>query len=136
MLVGVAPLPLSFPPSGTFYIIDRPNCIKISNTVYLKIWEWELIFGRAVMAISSLGVLSPLNRNFVRKVRCFLKEPFCLEALNNKQRPIYLYISIFTRLILLSRNAKIFLRLIKGFNTLFNVILRIARNLLEIKIST
>ena len=26
---------------------------------YLKIWEWEWIFGRAVKAISSLGVRSP-----------------------------------------------------------------------------
>ena len=26
---------------------------------YLKIWEWEWIFGRAVKAISSLGVHSP-----------------------------------------------------------------------------
>ena len=26
---------------------------------YLQIWEWELIFGRAVKAISSLGVRSP-----------------------------------------------------------------------------
>ena len=26
---------------------------------YLKIWEWEGIFGRAVKAISSLGVRSP-----------------------------------------------------------------------------
>ena len=33
---------------------------------YLKIWEWEWIFGRAVKAISSLGVRSPwllLRRN-------------------------------------------------------------------------
>jgi hypothetical protein len=26
---------------------------------YLKIWEWEWIFGRSVKAISSLGVRSP-----------------------------------------------------------------------------
>ena len=26
---------------------------------YLKIWDWDLIFGRAVKAISSLGVRSP-----------------------------------------------------------------------------
>ena len=29
---------------------------------YLKIWEWELIFGRAVKVISSLGVRSPCFR--------------------------------------------------------------------------
>ena len=29
---------------------------------YLKIWEWEWIFGRAVKAISSLGVRSPCYR--------------------------------------------------------------------------
>ena len=28
---------------------------------YLKIWEWEWIFGRAVKAISSLGVRSPCD---------------------------------------------------------------------------
>ena len=28
---------------------------------YLKIWEWEWIFGRAVKAISSLGVRSPCS---------------------------------------------------------------------------
>ena len=27
--------------------------------LYLKIWDWDLIFGRAVKAISSLGVRSP-----------------------------------------------------------------------------
>ena len=26
---------------------------------YLKIWDWDCIFGRAVKAISSLGVRSP-----------------------------------------------------------------------------
>ena len=38
MLVGLAPLPLSFPPSGTqaFYIITRPNCLNICNTVYIN----------------------------------------------------------------------------------------------------
>ena len=37
MLVGVAFLPLSFPPSEiqAFYIISRPNCLKICNTVYI-----------------------------------------------------------------------------------------------------
>ena len=32
---------------------------KIRLRPYLKIWEWELIFGRAVKAISSPGVRSP-----------------------------------------------------------------------------
>ena len=31
---------------------------------YLKIWEWEWIFGRAVKAISSLGVRSPCCKPF------------------------------------------------------------------------
>ena len=37
MLVGLAFLPPSFPPSGTgaFYIIKRQNCLKICNTVYI-----------------------------------------------------------------------------------------------------
>ena len=35
---------------------------------YLKIWEWELIFGRAVKAISSPGVRSPWEgSNIFRK---------------------------------------------------------------------
>ena len=44
---------------------------------YLKIWEWELIFGRAVKAISSIGVRSPwpyisilsINFSFLLKQR-------------------------------------------------------------------
>ena len=38
MLMGVASLPLSFSPSGTqaFYIINRPNCLNICNTVYIR----------------------------------------------------------------------------------------------------
>ena len=28
---------------------------------YLKIWDWDLIFGRAVKVISSLGVRSPCS---------------------------------------------------------------------------
>ena len=37
MLVGVAFLPPSFPPSGTqaFYIIKRQYCLNICNTVYI-----------------------------------------------------------------------------------------------------
>ena len=37
MLVGVAFLPPSFPPSGTqaFYIIKRQNCVYFCNTVYV-----------------------------------------------------------------------------------------------------
>ena len=32
---------------------------------YLKIWEWELIFGRAVKAISSPGVRSPCIKHSI-----------------------------------------------------------------------
>ena len=32
---------------------------------YLKIWEWEWIFGRAVKAISSLGVRSPCSEAII-----------------------------------------------------------------------
>ena len=40
---------------------------------YLKIWEWEWIFGRAVKAISSLGVRSPWCRLFILfEIHCFL----------------------------------------------------------------
>ena len=31
---------------------------------YLKIWDWDLIFGRAVKVISSLGVRSPCAQIF------------------------------------------------------------------------
>ena len=37
---------------------------------YLKIWEWEWIFGRAVKAISSLGVRSPCTRWYCVAVLC------------------------------------------------------------------
>ena len=38
MLVGVAFLPPSFPPSGTqaFYIIERKNCVYFCNRVYFS----------------------------------------------------------------------------------------------------
>ena len=36
---------------------------------YLKIWEWEWIFGRAVKAISSLGVRSPWWRVKIQNAR-------------------------------------------------------------------
>ena len=36
---------------------------------YLKIWEWEWIFGRAVKAISPLGVRSPWLQYIQSKVR-------------------------------------------------------------------
>jgi hypothetical protein len=32
---------------------------------YLKIWEWEWIFGRAVKAFSSLGVRSPWSQQWI-----------------------------------------------------------------------
>ena len=50
---------------------------------YLKIWDWNWIFGRAVKAISSLGVRSPwfsewafLESSFLRKIihRAFYSE--------------------------------------------------------------
>ena len=36
---------------------------------YLKIWDWDLIFGCAVKAISSLGVRSPCHSPYVIKNR-------------------------------------------------------------------
>ena len=35
---------------------------------YLKIWEWEWIFGCAVKAFSSLGVLSPWNKQWKERI--------------------------------------------------------------------
>ena len=32
---------------------------KYASTLYLKTWDWDLIFGRAVKAISLPGVRSP-----------------------------------------------------------------------------
>ena len=37
--------------------------------LYIKIWEWELIFARAVNAISSLGVHSPYSLAFLPRDR-------------------------------------------------------------------
>ena len=53
MLVGVAPLPLSFPPSKTwaFYIINRPNCLNICNTVKIHV------------LYKTLMMFSPFNHN-------------------------------------------------------------------------
>ena len=51
-------------------------------SAYLKIWEWELIFGRAVKAISSPGVRSPC----VIPCQMMLstkKKGFFLEGLSN-----------------------------------------------------
>ena len=41
--------------------LRTPNEGKKQNMLwpYLKLWEWELIFSRALKAISSLGVRSP-----------------------------------------------------------------------------
>ena len=36
---------------------------------YLKILEWELIFGRAVKAISSSGILSPCLKALLLKIK-------------------------------------------------------------------
>ena len=35
----------------------------------LKIWEWELIFGRAVKTISSSGILSPFLKALLLKIK-------------------------------------------------------------------
>ena len=47
---------------------------------YLKIWDWDLIFGRAVKTISSLGVRSPcpgtLGKLAISKVQEFEKCSF------------------------------------------------------------
>ena len=43
-------------------LCGRQNMLR----TYLKIWNWELIFGRAVKAISSPGVRSPCVRWFSR----------------------------------------------------------------------
>ena len=42
MLVGVAFLPPSFPPSRTqaFYIIKRQNCVFFRNRVYIRYYSW------------------------------------------------------------------------------------------------
>ena len=38
--------------------------IKDMLRSYLKVWDWDWIFGRAVKAISSLGVCSPWAKSF------------------------------------------------------------------------
>ena len=48
---------------------------------YLKIWEWEWIFGRAVKAISSLGVRCPW---FKARFQDMEGQLLFLNAQNNK----------------------------------------------------
>jgi hypothetical protein len=44
---------------------------KIMLWPYLKIWDWDLIFGRAVKAISSLGVRSPCYDPYMKNLNRF-----------------------------------------------------------------
>ena len=44
---------------------------------YLKIWDWDLIFGRAVKAISSLGVRSPWSKVSADPIRRIGSLPYC-----------------------------------------------------------
>ena len=55
MLVGVAPLPSSFPHSGTlaFYFTNRPNSATICNTVYIP--DLLLYYG---MMIGKLNIVN------------------------------------------------------------------------------
>ena len=48
---------------------------------YLKIWEWELIFGRAVKTISSPGVLSPCPLPPTKMATSFMDAPECVNLL-------------------------------------------------------
>ena len=55
--VGVAPLPPSFPPTGTFYFINRPNCVNICNTVYVHIQSHASIKCVVYLPVSGLVTL-------------------------------------------------------------------------------
>ena len=59
---------LRTPKEGTIQkISEKLGWCGRQNTLwpYLKIWEWEWIFGHAVNAISSLGVRSPCPIHYV-----------------------------------------------------------------------
>ena len=65
---------------------------------YLKIWEWELIFGRAVKAISSLGVRSPWFRLSQIRYSFFLAAPsydldhLCLRHIQLRENYLFFYL--------------------------------------------
>ena len=60
---------------------------------YLKIWEWEWIFGRAVQAVSSLGVRSPWYGGSIHALRMYLlnfvERDFCLQLWLKPTRQIW-----------------------------------------------
>ena len=58
--------------SGSLGRCGRQNMLR----PYLKIWNWDWIFGRVVKAISSLGVRSP----WLQLCQCYA----CLTALMDK----------------------------------------------------
>ena len=64
------------------------------NSAVHKIWEWELIFGRVVKAISSPVVRSPciklLDRDIIRTINSCLKVAFL---------KVYLFLGIFMALL-------------------------------------
>ena len=43
---------------------------------YLKIWDWDWIFGRAVKAISSLGVRSPCRVEWMKSLLRYLNRKY------------------------------------------------------------
>ena len=73
MLVGVAPLPLSFPPFGTqaFYIINRSNCLNICNTVYYMLPQKQTArnpqYYAAVLVINTIFLLKMLKQEGIKE---------------------------------------------------------------------
>ena len=75
---------------------------------YLKIWEWEWIFGRAVKAIFSLGVRSPWFK-LLASSRSYhglgFKHLFCVSAFTWEEKISIIKIACFMRFFLIYWNA-------------------------------
>ena len=105
MLVGVAFLPLSFPPSGiqAFYITNRPNCKNICNTVQLL-----LCSGTPVAFLSGLLPINQFKRD--QKTKQQALRTYCPKIYTGVviHLPTYLFCDILSQGVLKARkNTKI-----------------------------
>ena len=90
---------------------------------YLKIWEWEWIFGHAVKAISSLGVRSPWNdwyensdsQSWQTKISILIIYVFKICTHIHVSHYLFWFISFYFLLINLDHNANTILMVSCGF---------------------